>query len=51
MLNQTIFLNIAKQNNEVIEDFEVFDLRDGLNVAAYSIMSSSKLLFVSKRFS
>ena len=42
MLNQTLFLNIADQNNTELEDFEVFDLRDGLNVAAYSIMSSSK---------
>ena len=35
-------MNKTKDNSTKLEDFEVFDLRDALNVAAYSIMSASK---------
>ena len=34
--------NVSNDTTE-LEDFEEFDLRDGLNVAAYSIMSTSKI--------
>ena len=35
--------NITKEDN--LEDFEEFDLRDAINVGAYSLMSASKVLF------
>ena len=27
---------------DILEDFEVFDLRDAINVGAYSVMSASR---------
>ena len=43
--NHTINLieNITTKDN--LEDFEEFDLRDAINVGAYSVMSASKVLF------
>ena len=35
---------IRDSPNEQLEDFEEFDLRDAINVAAYSLMSASKIL-------
>ena len=35
--------NITTEDN--LEDFEEFDLRDAINVGAYSVMSASKVLF------
>ena len=35
--------NIIEDDN--LEDFEEFDLRDAINVGAYSVMSASKVLF------
>ena len=29
---------------DILEDFEVFDLRDAINVGAYSVMSASRLI-------
>ena len=40
-MNLTVLVNMNQTSTE-LEDFEVFDLRDGLNVVAYSVMSSSK---------
>ena len=37
--------NTSKSSTQ-LEDFEVFDLRDGLNVVAYSVMSSSKYDYI-----
>ena len=41
MMNLTVLVNTNQTSTEV-EDFDLFDLRDGLNVVAYSVMSSSK---------
>ena len=41
--NFNISDNITKEDN--LEDFEEFDLRDAINVGAYSVMSASKVLF------
>ena len=35
--------NISKEDN--LEDFEEFDLRDAINVGAYSMMSAGNVLF------
>ena len=37
--------NTSKSSTQ-LEDFEVFDLRDVLNVVAYSVMSSSKYDYI-----
>ena len=37
--------NTSKSSTQ-LDDFEVFDLRDGLNVVAYSVMSSSKYDYI-----
>ena len=34
--------NFSNSTEEQLEDFEVFDLRDAMNVGAYSLMSASK---------
>ena len=31
-------------SEDILEDFEVFDLRDAINVGAYSVMSASRLI-------
>ena len=36
-------VNFTKED---LEDFEEFDLRDAINVGAYSVMSASKVLSV-----
>ena len=47
--NFNISENINKEDN--LEDFEEFDLRDAINVGAYSVMSASKDLFRIYEFS
>ena len=37
--------NVTNSSKEHLEDFEEFDLRDAVNVAAYSLMSASKSLY------
>ena len=37
--------NFSNSTEEQLEDFEVFDLRDAMNVGAYSLMSASKEIF------
>ena len=41
-MNKTLDTNDSLEVSEQLEDFEVFDLRDAVNVAAYSLMSASK---------
>ena len=41
-MNKTQEINDSLEVVEQLEDFEVFDLRDAVNVAAYSLMSASK---------
>ena len=41
-MNKTLDMNDSIEVLEPLEDFEVFDLRDAVNVAAYSLMSASK---------
>ena len=36
--------NISEKEDD-LEDFEEFDLRDAINVGAYSVMSVGKVLF------
>lgn len=43
--NHTINLNENITTEDNLEDFEEFDLRDAINVGAYSVMSASKVLF------
>ena len=43
-MNKTLEFNDSLEVEEQLEDFEVFDLRDAVNVAAYSLMSASKTL-------
>ena len=38
--------NVTNSSKEHLEDFEEFDLRDAVNVAAYSLMSASKSLLL-----
>ena len=49
MLSLTVLMNTNHTSTE-LDDFEVFDLRDGLNVVAYSVMSSSKFGYEIKDF-
>ena len=39
-------MNLTVLANNISENFEVFDLRDGLNVVAYSVMSISKYVYI-----
>ena len=41
-MNKTLEINDSLEVVEQLEDFEVFDLRDAVNVVAYSLMSASK---------
>ena len=36
-------------SEDILEDFEVFDLRDAINVGAYSVMSASRSITGSVR--
>ena len=43
--NHTVNLSENITEEDILEDFEEFDLRDAINVGAYSVMSASKVLF------
>ena len=40
MLNDTTWMIDFNESSPTLEDFEVFDLRDAMNVLAYSVMGA-----------
>ena len=43
-MNSSVNVHDNETSEDSLEDFEVFDLRDAINVGAYSMMSASRLI-------
>ena len=44
VMNSSTNVHDNVTSEDSLEDFEVFDLRDAINVGAYSVMSASRLI-------